>query len=342
MEQLVLSAEQINFQILNFIHSALQGKFAYLNVLQQLSHPLTSAAELEQVKSHLKKVAVLNKQMNEGTPPIRKTSPQNSPDEEYIFNLLKQIKTEMISASAKIQQLDLGSEWSSQPVIYQQLAAYFSWFAYQEEHFYKKLEGYHRSNNNQIFFAELASEVQEAGNNVKLSSSLLKGIKAPGGPEANFAAHLAFFVRPLPFSFTGWAHDANQLINIKASEFTFEMAEFSSEQATPWKQNNFEAIESGYWRAYGFSPEDAIAWKSFGFLAPRKAVIWRSAGFDPRSALGWFALGYAPLLAIQWGNLGVPPEAAAILISHGYTVPSMLPNDPEKIKSLLAEGVKKK
>jgi len=136
---------------------------------------------------------------------------------------------------------------------------------------------------------------------------------------------LRFEAGLIPCDLRSQVHDINVLLNVYAKEFTFDLAEFSKEEAMPWIKAQIPPIAAGYWRAYHFSPDDLLAWNRVGVSGAPLAAHWHRNYFNPDVAVRWIREGFSPELALPWYKAGFEAPRAAAMIKRGVTDPAKAP-----------------
>lgn len=145
-----------------------------------------------------------------------------------------------------------------------------------------------------------------------------------------------------PYDFRAHIHDTTILLNVYSKDFSFELAEFSKDEAQGWLDLRVPAVVAGYWRAYNFGPEEFMEWQTMGITSAPIAANWRRARFSPREAVGWIREGIPPVLASQWQSTKLEPARVAALLRKGITDPTQAPRsareDEEEIPPDGEEG----
>lgn len=340
MEPIKFEIKQINFEIFNLIHSSFQGQFAANNILNQTKHPQFNPDNLVTIKDQIKTALSNLKRIENNELIIDPEFEEVSETEVEVFALLNGLKQNFVIAANEIITIASSDKWTEDGDLYQVLVAYYAWFAYAEENYFKKLQDFYLINNIDDYNETINQRLEQASNDLKLTGNFLMSIKGPAGPEKGFFSHLMFFLKTLPGYFFSKTHDINQFLTIK-QEFTYELAGFSAEEAPRWEAKNFDPIAAGYWKCYGFTPESAFEWFDRGFFVAAEAANWKFSDFQSAQAAAWAKYSFTPILAMHWQQASLKPEHSAILISHGFFMPGDLPTDPAELQGLIQQGFKR-
>lgn len=332
-----LEKKFLNFEALNILFSALQGQFAANNILKQVQHPEFKPEVLDSIKGHIQEVNQQLDRFKAGDLILQPDSLEESESEKQFFSVFNHLRQVFAHSANSIVHIASDKQWVENPQHYQLLVAYFAWYAYSRDNYYKKLKSFYQDNAHNDLLPQIDFKLQSINNDIQLVNTFLKSLKLPEGPEENFFPHLMFFIKTLPGYFYAKVHDCNQILSIKSAEFTYQMAGFKGELAEIWHKHNFSSGEAGYWIAYNFTPELSLKWKEKGFTV-EDAADWHYAGFELEDALSWVRYMFTPILALQWKQGNFSPEHSAILISHGYFSPAVLPTDPKETDLLIEKG----
>jgi hypothetical protein len=174
---------------------------------------------------------------------------------------------------------------------------------------------------------QVQPELPGAQEYARVGQTIVDTFSSPAAYEDSLCERLRREALLTPGDFRAHIHDANILLNVFSKDFTFEMAEFSPEEADAWADKQIPAVMAGYWRAYSFSPDDCVEWNQVGVVAGPLAANWRRAGFPPKEAASWMTEGFTPAIALVWHKAGLDPVRASALLRRGITDPSMAPKD---------------
>ena len=342
MNNTQLSEEQINFQILNFLNSSYQGKFAAINILSQLEHPSFSKEDLIETKKILKKIHTWTKDFKAGNYIISdQKKSEKAKSEKELIGLLKADREELNNLADSVERIrkieQLGSALEDTTL----LAAAFGRYAYSQDNFLRMIVDYQKNldEKNYVLF-QYERQLEQAQEETKLANKFLTTLKEPKELEQGFYEHLRFFSRLTPGAFRSRAHDINQLLCAGKTDLSYKMAGLVEEEISSWEEMGLTPIEAGYWKAYSFEAHEAMKWIKLSIIDPGTASAWNTAGFSPQVSDEWLEFMFSPLLAIQWYNADFTAEQAAILVGNGFYNPAELPNRKE-VDRLLEQGFPK-
>ncbi|MEX0595738.1 MAG: hypothetical protein WD512_04490, partial [Candidatus Paceibacterota bacterium] len=238
-EPIKFEIKQINFEIFNLIHSCFQGQFAANNILNQVQHPNFNQDTLTTIKTQIKEALSNIKRIENNEIIIDPEFEAINETEEKIFALLYNLKQTFIMSANDVITVATTKDWFKDPNMYNLLVAYYAWYAYAEENYFKKLEDFYLINEVSTYKETIQQKLEQANNDLKLTSNFLMSIKSPTGPEQGFFSHLSFYTKTLPGYFYSKIHDINQFMTIK-QEFTYALAGFSPEEEVLWDAKNFD------------------------------------------------------------------------------------------------------
>lgn len=331
--------KHLNFELLSLSFAVLQGQFAANKILQQTNHPSFNSENMDRLKQGVAEANLKFERLLSGENIINPDSTEITGQEAELFNLLAGFKSNFLAAANNIFDISQYPDWAKDSKNYQLLVAYFTWYAYSEDNYLRKMKSFYEKENLKDLVGQIDLQLFNCDNDVKLVNKFLESLKKPDGPEEVFFHHLMFFVKTIPSYFYSKVHDLNQFIHCK-EEFTYKLAEFSEEESTLWKAQGYEALTAGYWRAYLFKPEEAKEWQGVGFLAAQYAGGWKLSGFTAAEAASWAEFAFTPLLSLYWKTTEYTPEDSAILVSHGYHLPTDLPTEASEVADMIAKGFK--
>lgn len=318
----------LSFKTVNYLHALYQGRFAQLNILKLLKHPLAKEVELEKTKKCLATINEHVQSLQNGNLIVRiELGGAQSHSANEAYSLLTALKPELISMASEAKKILLDPFFFDD---YNNLVFLISAYG---RHIYAQ-ENYSRFaiNQSQILNLELSdvngfqSTLEELNAYLSYLSSTVKAIKTEASP-AQIAGKLAFMCRTTPGILRSQAHDIVQLVTGLSGRFGFKESGFMLLEAKAWEDAGFDAISAGYWRAFEFGVNEAYEWIGRGISDPILAAEWHTAGFTPESALPWMDVLFTPLLAIQWNNANYDPRTAAVLVNKGFELPENLPEN---------------
>ena len=329
--------KHLNFELLSLSFAIVQGQFAANKILQQTNHPSFNAENIDRLKQQVAEANQKFERFFGGEIFVDPDVPGASAEEAALFSLLAGFKGNFIAAANNIFNISQQEDWAKDSQNYQLLVAYFTWYAYSEDNYLRKLKIFYEKENLTDLVEQIDLQLFNCSNDIKLVNKFLESLKNPDGPEEMFFQHLMFFIKTIPSYFYSKVHDLNQFIHSK-QEFTYKLAEFNDEESALWSAQGFDALTAGYWRAYFFKPEEAKEWQDVGFLAAQFAGGWKLSGFTATEAASWAEFAFTPLLALYWKTTAYTPEDSAILVSHEFHLPSDLPTEAAEVAEIIAKG----
>jgi len=172
---------------------------------------------------------------------------------------------------------------------------------------------------------QVSYELEGAREYVNITQIILETFSTTSAYDIDLCEKLRKEASLTPCDFRAHIHDTTILLNVYSKEFSFELAEFSKDEAQGWIDLRVPAVAAGYWRAYNFGSEEFVEWQTMGITSAPLAANWRRARFSPREAVGWIREGIPPVLASQWLSTKLEPARVAALLRRGITDPSQAP-----------------
>jgi hypothetical protein len=183
---------------------------------------------------------------------------------------------------------------------------------------------------------QVAYEIEGSKEYINVTQIILETFSTTTTYDPDLCEKLRKEASLTPYDFRAHIHDTTILLNVYSKELSFELAEFSKDEAQGWINLRVPAVAAGYWRAYNFGPEEFLEWQSMGITSAPLAANWRRARFSPREAVGWVREGIPPVLASQWQSTKLEPARVAALLRKGITDPAQAPRssreDEEEIQ----------
>lgn len=318
----------LSFKTINYLHALYQGRYAQLNILKQLKHPLAKEIEIQKTKQCLSKINDYIQNLKNGNLLIRvELGDTQSQSANEAYTLLKALKPELVSMASQTKKILLDPYFHDN---YNSLAFLVSAYGrqiYAQENYnrFAHTQG-HLHEENIAADIRLRQTFDELEACLHYLNSVVKAIKSGTSP-ALLAEKLACMCRTTPGILRSQAHDIVQLVTGLNGQFGFKESGFMLLEAKAWEDAGFDAISAGYWRALEFGIIEANSWICQGISDPFIAAEWHTAGFTPESALPWMDVLFTPLLAIQWNNANYDPRTAAVLVNKGFELPENLPEN---------------
>jgi hypothetical protein len=311
--------------LLNYLHASYQGRWAFLNALDQIGSASFGELEIVATREVLEKVNVWLSDLYRGSPIISATWTQPETfDAIKAVDYLRATKKEIAHLSQVISQVlgtnavAVGSEEAKL------LTAAFARYAYARDSYIRGFLEYGQAANNPDMLRIYEPFLVGSGEDLQVAHFLLHGFTARER-DPDHHSILLYRAQIVPGIFRTHAHDMNQILATFSGGFSFMSADFTSTEASAWNQSGFGPVAAGYWRAYDFLPADAAEWSATGVTEAGAAVEWRKHGFTASDVQHWVALGFPPLIARRWREQGYSAERALPFVQQGITTPDKIP-----------------
>jgi hypothetical protein len=328
MSKLTPQDIQATHAVTNYLLAELQGRFAFLNILSQLSPIPLKEEVVNATRQLIDKTTLWIDDLWEGTPLFLSSHKQAETfDAQESLAALREVKRELgVQIQELLRVLFLPSPGEKTDDI-AFLVATFGRYAYTRENFIRgqlecvqklgmkrEMEGY-------------AKSLPTAQEEIKFTHSLLTifrdGFKEVS--QAQYTKTLLDKTFPLVAVFRTHIHDINQLLARYAGGLTYENADFALEEARTWESLQIAPELAGYWRAQGFNAREAHDWITTRLAPPAVAAFWKLCGFNAESATPWIQHDLSPQFARSWAKAGFSAAQAKELTARGI-------NDPAKAR----------
>ena len=297
--------------VTNFAQAALQGAFAYHNILSQLGFHDFNPDELSKVERYLSKIEVWISDLYEAVPILNADwkKPETS-DAKALFECLGYLKVDLLTLAGRVKKIIFLGQVDKNPEDVKLLISAFARFAYSKENYIKGF----------LKFAEALNDENMINQYNSLLSEASEGINATHLFYSIFTQeeeHLPVFYRGLieecsllPGTLRAQAHDINVLFFSLEPEFSFSHTDIPPEQHSQWKEHSFDAKQAGYWYSWEIGVEASKKWLNIGVTDPKRAFFWKLLGFKPRDAKPWIEAGFPPPTARDFRERGLVVEEA--------------------------------
>lgn len=311
---------------INYAYAGLQGKFAYINILNQTGHPLGAKLSLTEVQDTIAKVREWMGDLAKGEAVLaaRWERPETF-DAMRILEILRGLRSEYIDIAGRCTALTSSPDLPQKPDEVKHLVAFYGRYAYSHDNYVRGFIDF-GTNSNRPQITELYTPYLEGTNaEIAAAHSFFEAAKQPAKWSQEFFNALYDQSLFLPSIYRTYVHDISQLVAQFEGGFSYQSAGFSAGEIAAWSNSGFGAVPAGYWRAYDFIPEQAVEWQRYNITDPAMAADWRKHGFSATSALPWFQRGFYPSTAREWANANHDPERAAQFLEKGLRTPSDVP-----------------
>lgn len=324
---------QTTHAITNYLYAAFQGRYAFLNVLQQLNYPEFNQNLIGECAGALDQVATWKRLSAEGRDLFSASwSTPETAESQLALAMLDGLKPDLYGLAQEVTRTLAAGQWGSSPTETTLLLAAYARHAYSRENYIQGFIEFAERLKLPEALAQYHSMLPEATRELQLVQLLLTTFSQLGGqsPGKEFFYSLTQHTFRLPAIFRTHAHDINQLLAQYRGGLSFENADFSREETEEWRGGSFNPQSAGYWRAYGFSAREAVGWTELRIKEPAEAFLWKLNGLEAKRAQPWVAQSFPPGLAAEWERSGTLTEEAVIWREKGINRPSEIPPTPPK------------
>jgi hypothetical protein len=298
----------ITHAVVNSLTAGYQGKFVALNVLRQLGSPRFTAAEFEDTRVILDKIAVWIEALMDGRPVLSGPGSESLAGRAEALGLLSALKDDVSGLAAELLDLRSDSYVAEDPRQADLLVASLCRHAYARDHYVKGLVAYSEKFGYEEAADRWRQHLVHTPQEIDLAHQYLDRLEGASGADKRFYIDLFEDTLLLPYIFRSQVQDMNQVLSFYADRFTYEAAGISMDEAARWKNLNAGPEAACYWHAYGFAADETAAWIEAGFVEPAMAANWKYRDFGP---------GYASL----WKKAGFDARGAMVSIVMGQTDP---------------------
>jgi len=318
----------LSHKMVNYANAALQGIYAYNNVLMQLQSENYNEENVKDVKSALAKVKEFINKIWDGQVIFEESKGREQGEEaEEIRSLLKLLIPNFQNVIALAVNILRDKNYYNEKEKVYFLLSLSARECYAKDAYINGMIDFARIFNKNKTLDVWHALLEDLKETKDVLAGYVKIFQQEMPKEPNVYSLLAFNNRMLPNIFASQLHDLYQLLSFGFGEFNFAAAKFDANEARLWERENITAQEAGYWRAYGIAPNAVEECKKNGFTDPVAACSWLSAGFNIQEARDWVNVGLDPLTAFPWFVAKYTPEEAVKFINDGQLVPN-----PSKIK----------
>lgn len=313
---------ELSHAILNYITAAYQGRFAFLNILQQLGFQGVDVQEIEKTRLVLQKARTWVNDLAQQVCLFSVDWKQAETfDAQTALQWLDAMRVESLEVAEAVRQilLDPKTPQNSQHIKF--LIAAFGRFAYARDNYVKGFVEHAKTFMLPEMLRQYSELQAEATQDVEATHTYLAAYKNPQQDAKIFLDKLFDDSVGLPGAFRTHAHDSIQLISPFQGGLDFQRAGFSPMDALDWQTAGFAPLFAGYWRAYDFTPSAALQWNDAGFRDAKIAFEWKFHSIDPATASEWAAKNFLPEAALPWIAAGYNPDSALEAINNGQSPP---------------------
>lgn len=332
--------KSFNYQVLNNLRAAFQGKYAEVAILNQLRDDIELKDEIEYTQLVIQSLNNWNNNLKKGVLIYgRDVNEVDLKASKSCEELLHFLSNELEEKGLLIKKLNASQEPFRTYNEVAELIAHFGRYIYTVGALLNQQKEY-------LTTVEKVKDTKLIDNQIKEHSQLeinlnefIEAIATLDEQGRNFYDLLKFHTRLISGFYRAQIHELKILLAGPASYFSFSQGDFYKVEGKAWEKENFSASEAGYWRAYEISPTDAIKCLEIGLSQPNLAASWLTCGFTPETAKAWLDVWFNPILAITWNNSGYSPREAAVFVKKGIYHPNSIPQDYEEANRIMSEGL---
>ena len=323
---------ELSHNILNYLHAALQGQFASLNLLSQLGYHEFNPDEVAQTQSHLTFLEKNIENLHKGIPIFSAVwkSPQTH-DAKEVMQLLATSKAEIIRTAAKVEKILIEPNLLEDVEQVKLLIGCYGRYAYTHEHYIKGYIDY----ANQFTLVDLGKSYEsllpQAQKNIEAAHLFFDIFTGEENVPEVFYRSLFEEGLFLPGVLRTAVHDFNRFLVTYKGPFDFTHSEISPQEAEEWQVININPATAGYWHAFTMTARDFVEWMQIGVSIPRTAWFWKCLLFEAADAAPWSRFGFQPPTAREWASNGFTAEEAVDHINRGFTNPLTAREDSRRI-----------
>ncbi|MGA1190815.1 MAG: hypothetical protein ACO3XO_00890 [Bdellovibrionota bacterium] len=317
---------EFSHSLLSYLLSALQGEFAYQNILGRLGADGTASQELSDLQRKIQEVSGWLEQTVGGDPILKLDWNEPRGDAakkalEMSREIITDLKGLAIELDSILSQRQFDEVSRSRLVI---LLAVLAKQTYARDNYFRCFYKLCKHFGNTEESARFRIGIKSSEKDIEHVNQLIAAFMSSQDLPLEFFHALFGEVIALPGLLRTQAFDLKLLAAAYQEEFSFEHANIPDDEGQLWSQIGITPQEAGHWNAYQISPKEAYTWIQAGIPLSAVAGLWKSWRFPASEAVGWYKAEFTPREASDWANSGFSPEEARQLINRGVSHPSLL------------------
>lgn len=316
---------EFSHSILNSLHSAEQGEFAYFNILTQMGNDSESLAEtIEMIKKRINQQNDWFEQVWQNTPIFElKWKQPNRDDAKEVLAQLTEKRSNLIELSQELAELLSEQHFDALPATsIETIIACLGRHRYAHDNYIRSMLELARAVNSKEQEELYTNMLENSDDDITILHDIIDRYQEGQELDVAFFNGLFAEVVTLGGAFRSQIHDMSQLLAIYEGTFTYEHAGIPENEAADWHSVNVSAYEAGYWRAYYIGPDEIFHWLGAGFTNFAIAGEWRAWGFPHDIAAKWHERGFSPEEASTWLNAEIPLSKAMEFRDLGFSDPA--------------------
>ncbi|RME57910.1 MAG: hypothetical protein D6780_07615 [Candidatus Dadabacteria bacterium] len=329
--------------ILNYVSAGLQGRYAFLNLLQKYKaiKESTVLQRQEKLQGYIDTIKELRKELLDGKLLVIEDPPQVVDNRgKKLIKLSKELKKFYLRLSETLTN-KAGKVTDSKTAL--KLSPYFlavlALAAYSHENFVKENIAFFKGLELKDFIKEEEFELKQAEEEVEFVHLLIEGYEEHlEEPSEGLLLGIYLEILPMIGVLRSYSWDIDLLLEPYTGKLTYEdIPPVDEKTKEGWVAAGVPVQQAGYWCSFYFSYEDMKKWANAGITHYMLAGRWAALGFTPAEAREWLTEGFVPSIAFLWKIEDFSPKEAGQYVDDGYIAPSALPESILEEKKLKEE-----
>ncbi len=317
---------EFSHSLLSYLLSALQGEFAYQNILGRLAMGAAPDEELSDLQRKIQKVSGWLEQTVGGEPILKLewNAPKGDAANKALGMaqvIVEDLNGLAIELDSILSQRQFDEISRSRLVI---LLAILAKQTYARDNYFRCFYKLYKHFGNTEESARFRIGVKSSEKDIEHVNQLITVFMNSQDLPLEFFHALFGEVIALPGLLRTQAFDLKLLGAAYQDTFSFEDADIPAEEKEQWLEIGIAPQEAGHWHAYRISAGEARIWIQAGLPMSAVAGLWKSWRFPVSEAVQWYQAEFSPREASDWANAGFAPEEARQLINRGVSHPSLL------------------
>lgn len=317
---------EFSHSLLSYLLSALQGEFAYQNILGRLGAGVAPSQELSDLQARIQAVSGWLEQTLGGDPILKLDWNEPKGDAakkalEMSHEMIADLNGLAIELDSILSQRQFDEISRSRLII---LLAALAKQTYARDNYFRCFYKLCKHFGNTEESARFRIGIKSSEKDIEHVNQLITAFMGTQDLPLAFFHALFGEVIALPGLLRTQAFDLKLLCAAYQKQFTFENAAIPEEEGRLWSQIGIAPQEAGHWHAYQISPNEAHTWIEAGIPISAVAGLWKSWRFPVSEAVRWYQAEFTPRDASDWANSDFSPEEARQLINRGVSHPSLL------------------
>ena len=316
---------EFSHSILSYVISALQGEFAYQNILKRLGSTSMNEEEAKELQQKIQEVSQWLEQTLSGKPILQlEWDEPKSSEGKKVFAMSRELISDMKALATDLDSILTQKQFDEVPrnriAI---LLAVLGKQTYARDNYFRCFYKLYKHFGNTEESTRFRIGVKSSEKDLEHVNSFIVAFQGYSDLPLEFYHALFGEIIAMPGLLRTQAFDLMLLCAAYKKTFSFDDANIPQEESEQWEQLGIPPHEAGHWNAYKISPLEAQIWMQGGVPISSVAGLWKSWHFPPEEATGWYQAEFTPKEASDWANAGFSPEEARKLIERGVSHPSL-------------------